>query len=271
MDKRLQLFEYPEHLRILRVISSTIKITACFLIILCGAGLLASQEPSNNELFHKGNECYKEGKYDKAIEQYNRMVLNGVENGSLFYNLGNAHFKQGSIGYSILYYEKAKKLLPRDRDLMENLAFARAFLQDSIEEKKPPFIVYILSAMLANSTLREIAVSVSLLISITLMCSILLFYKKSLFLKNISISLLVLCALSAMLLVAKYRYSFAKRGIVISESTEIKSAPSDDSTTEFIIHEGTDFHIIEAIKEWAKIRLRDGKTGWTTIDTFKQI
>jgi tetratricopeptide (TPR) repeat protein len=242
----------------------------CFLVILCSTILLAD-ELADYENFEKANELYKEGKYREAIEQYDRILSNGRVNGALFYNLGNAYFKLGSIGYAILYYEKAMDYLPRDTELKENIAFARAFLQDSIEEKKPSFIVYVLSVMLGYLTLRECAAMVSILVSITLICAILLCYRKSTFLKNVVISLLILCLVSAFLLGIKGKQSSARRGVVIAELTEIKSAPSADATTEFIIHEGTDFYIIESIKEWVKIRLRDGKTGWTTNETFKQI
>lgn len=243
----------------------------CFILFLHNAMLLAGQDLSNSELFIKGNDYYRDGEYSRAIEHYDRLIANGVENGALFYNLANAHFKLGSIGYSILYYEKAKRYLPRDPELTENIAFARAFLQDRIEDKKPPFIIFILSSLLGNFTLREVAASASVLLSVTLICAILLLYKRSLFLKNLTISLLLVSVIAGSLLAAKCRYSFQKRGVIVKELAEIKSAPAEDATTEFIIHEGTDFHIIEAIKEWAKIRLRDGKTGWTTTGVFEPI
>jgi tetratricopeptide (TPR) repeat protein len=229
---------------------------------------LSAGDLSNNELFSNGNEYYKNGEYGKAIEHYERIVSDGVRNGSLFYNLGNAYFKQGSIGKSILYYEKARKYLPRDRELAENISFARAFLQDRIEEKEQPFVIFIFSAILAKFTLREVAATASVVLSITLACAILLIYRKSLLLKDITLSLIVVALLAGLLLAAKYRYEFTKRGIVTDDLAEIRSAPSEAATVEFIIHEGTELQIVEKISEWAKVRLKDGKTGWTTSSTY---
>ncbi len=265
----MQLTQYPTR----RQISHGHKLAAfvwCLLLIFAG-GVLHAQSLSNRELFQKANEHYESGAFEEATEYYHRIIANGVENGPLLYNLGNAYFKQGSIGYALLYYEKAKKYIPRDGELKENIAFARAFLQDKVDEKQQPFLTYILSLLVEHLTLRELAATVSFLLSATLICALVFLYKRSPLWKNASFSLLVLFLLGAALLMMKYRHTRIQRAILISERAEIKSAPSANATTEFIIHEGIDFLIIESIQEWAKISLRDGKTGWTPRATFEQI
>ncbi|GAH77672.1 unnamed protein product, partial [marine sediment metagenome] len=97
------------------------RIYLFFLLLLLNQNTPLNQEFSNDELFRKGNALYKEGKYEDAIEQYRKIIDGGILNGNLFYNLGNAYFRKGKIGYAILYYEKALKFLPRDRELNENL------------------------------------------------------------------------------------------------------------------------------------------------------
>jgi len=46
----------------------------------------------------------------------------GYEASSLFYNLGNAYYKQNDLPRAILYYEKARLLAPWDEDIRQNLA-----------------------------------------------------------------------------------------------------------------------------------------------------
>ena len=51
--------------------------------------LLASLAfPSNvNELMQKGNEYYKNNQFQLAIDEYNKLVKEGYEGASLYYNV----------------------------------------------------------------------------------------------------------------------------------------------------------------------------------------
>ena len=40
-----------------------------------------------------------------------------VYSGRLFYNLGNAYFKAGELGRTVLNYNRAQKLMPYDKDV----------------------------------------------------------------------------------------------------------------------------------------------------------
>ncbi|TES91073.1 MAG: hypothetical protein E3J87_08595 [Candidatus Cloacimonadota bacterium] len=234
--------------------------------------LFSKVDFSNDELFRSGNNLYKEGKYEESLENYKEIIDDGLVNGYLFYNLGNVYFRKGKIGYAILYYEKARKFLPRDREINDNLGFVKTNIQDRIEEKRAPFLLFILYVLLENFSLKEVTFIVSIIFSMTLICSILFFLKKNLhIIKNLSISFLVILSFSCFLLALKLRIVNMKSGIVLVEVVNVKSAPSEDATLEFVIHEGTEFQILESMKEFVKIRLKDGKSGWLTIETFGEI
>jgi len=63
------------------LISSLIFIIGCSVVV-------ASQL---EDALQKGNAYYREGAYDKAIEEYIKLVDEGYIGTSLFYNLGNAN------------------------------------------------------------------------------------------------------------------------------------------------------------------------------------
>ena len=241
-----------------------------FLIIII-PNFLVSKELSNDELFLTADKQYTDGKYDEAIQTYEKILENGFTNGYVLYNLGNSHFKKDEIGKAILFYERARRLIPRDQELNNNLNFAKAFTQDKIEEKNPPFLFFMLMVLLNNFTLKEVLAFVSALFSISLFCSILYRFKRNILLKNVMISFLTIFLVSALLLSAKYRVSTIKKGVVVMNSAQVKSAPSDEATVEFIIHEGTDFVVLETLREWSKIRLKDGTRGWTVSGPFHTI
>ena len=53
------------------------------------------------------------------------MVRAGAASPAVYFNLGNAFFKQGQIGRAIAAYHSAQTVDPRDPDVRANLGFAR--------------------------------------------------------------------------------------------------------------------------------------------------
>ena len=85
------------------------------------------------EFYQEGNRLYQEGNFEEALASYLRLVEAGFESGEVYYNLGNTHFKLGDLAQSILYYERARRLLPGDADVQANLELARSLTVDEIE------------------------------------------------------------------------------------------------------------------------------------------
>ncbi len=78
-----------------------------------------------------------------------------MDSGSVYYNLGNACFKQKKLGEAIYYWEKAQQKLPADRDLRENLELANLMIVDRIETRADPLPVRVLSALPGLFTIRQ--------------------------------------------------------------------------------------------------------------------
>ena len=96
--------------------------------------LVSGTEARNNgweERFFKANQLYKEGRFEDAAKDFSELIQSGRGNGHLYYNLGNAFFRQGRIGHAILNYERAHVLIPRDADLNFNLRYARNQVRDN--------------------------------------------------------------------------------------------------------------------------------------------
>ena len=92
------------------------------------------------ELITKANKLYEYEKYNDAIFLYEEVLGEGYESSELYYNLGNAYFKNNNLGYAILNYEKAKLLSPNDSDIEHNMKFAETFIKD-MPQKIPEFFV----------------------------------------------------------------------------------------------------------------------------------
>ena len=48
-----------------------------------------------------GTKAYNEGDFERAIDEWRTCVDNGSENADLYYNLANAYFRNGKLGYAI--------------------------------------------------------------------------------------------------------------------------------------------------------------------------
>ena len=83
------------------------------------------------QLFYNANQAYEKRDYVKAVEDYVAILDMGLESGPLYYNIGNGFLRLGKVGYAILCYEKASRLMPQDSDLKANMAYARSLAAPS--------------------------------------------------------------------------------------------------------------------------------------------
>ena len=76
--------------------------------------------------------AYTKEDYGKAIELYEGLLKTHGESAEIYYNLGNAYYKENKIAPAILNYERALLLDPGDGDIRFNLQLARQKSVDKI-------------------------------------------------------------------------------------------------------------------------------------------
>lgn len=76
------------------------------------------------ESFREANAAYDAGRYTEAIQLYETLLGEGVDNIEVHYNLANACFKNGDLPKAVWHYRKAWYGSPRDPDIRANLHFA---------------------------------------------------------------------------------------------------------------------------------------------------
>lgn len=217
---------------------------------------------NSDHIFYKGNTFYEQGKYDEAIQEYNKLIAQGKESGNLYFNMGNSYFKKGELGRAILNYERAKKLNPRDSDLKSNYIFVRSKIKGADVDLSRPFPEVLLDK-LDNFTINEITKLLSavyILIVVLLITRIFIPNSKKYCYPAVITSLIILTAASFSL------YSktslLDKEAVILIDTAEAKFEPLDNATTHYIPHEGMKAYIIQSKKEWVKIKRPDGKIGW---------
>jgi tetratricopeptide (TPR) repeat protein len=249
-------------------------IVALFLGALFGISNAAAQ--TNEALFEEGNELYRNNQFEEAIVLYEQIETRGFVSTELYYNLGNSFYKTNQIAPSIYNYEKALQLDSQNQDAASNLLFAKRMAIDTIEALPLTFFQKMNAQyiqQLSHDQWAVLAVVFSLLTSIFF----LLFYfsyrpshKRMHFL--ITLSAVFFLSLSLLFSVReKQRNSNEIAAIIFSQKTEVKNAPSDTSAVVFELHEGAKVLVLDHIDTWKKIKLTDGKIGWVSQETLKEL
>ncbi len=220
--------------------------------------------------------AYKAGNYQLAIEKYDSVLKSGQTSPDIYYNLGNAYYKQGKLGFAILNYERGIRLAPGDDDIAFNLKLARAKLLDRIDQT-PQFFLY----KWVNSILSLFSTDgwtiVVFVVLVTFATFAILFLlsgtssRRKLY-ALIELPVIVLLVLCSVLLFIRYQADTRKDfGVIITQVTGAKVAPNQTEKDAFVVHEGLKVKVEETEDLWYKIRLDDGKVGWVTKNSIELI
>lgn len=88
----------------------------------------------------QANEAYEQEDFKKAIELYETALKEQGKSADLYYNLGNAYYKDNHYAEAILNYERALLLSPGDEDVRFNLDMAKSHITDKIEPVETFFL-----------------------------------------------------------------------------------------------------------------------------------
>ncbi len=221
----------------------------------------------SNEKLEKAAEAYDNKKYKEAIELYNQLISEGNVAYELYYNLGNAYYRNKELGYAIYNYELARKLNPNDEDIKINLGIASSKTIDKIDAHENYFISAIKSGIV-NSLSTQAWAWFSVMFSFMCCASVFLFVSsKKPSGKRIGffLTILFLSATVAFYLFGKTSLNSRmenKFAIILNREVKIINEPNKSGVLKFTLHEGTKVRIVEATGDWILIKLENGNEGW---------
>lgn len=240
-------------------------------VLICSSGF-----GQNEQLFVQGNDLYNKGDFQEAISKYERIIESGEHSAALYFNLANAHYKLNHIAPSIYYYEKALILSPNDKEIHNNIAFARNMTIDAID-KTPEFGWTKFSKSVTNWLTFDNWAKLSVILVVLFVGFYLIYYfnysstKKRFAFITAMTFLIMACGAVAL---AYNNYHLVEKdqpAIVFAKESQVKSEPNLRSSESFKLHEGTKVQILDTVNSWKKIQLADGKTGWISSDAVKAL
>ncbi|MEX2048146.1 MAG: tetratricopeptide repeat protein [Gemmatimonadota bacterium] len=249
-------------------------------LVLALAAWIAAPQPAlyaQDELVEEGNRLYQQSDFAGAVAAYEAVLGAGFESAALHYNLGNAYFKAGDLGRSILAWERALALSPGDADALANLELARSLTADAVQPL-PRFWLFDVVSWWVQLVPRALLIGIVgfawLLVAGGLIARFLARRADAgrWGTRAALVGTVVVLVLGTNLIVRELGVGRAERGVVLADVVPVRSAPSDDDDlTLFEIHEGTRVRIDQRTGDWAEIVLDDGKVGWVRAEVYEQI
>lgn len=267
---------YDAALKVISSIDSGLKtggkslrkvVTVVTLLLSLGASMNI-QAKGLDSLWTAGVQAYTDGKFSDASAAWTSIEESGQKSAKLYYNLGNAWFKQGNYPKAILNYERALRLDPSYSDARYNLEFTSNFVQDKIEPV-PEFILksvarkvcYVMGSN-AWAVIFLVLLAAALVMGLLFLLGSSVGKRRAGFYCGIVLLLLSAGALSFSIW-QKSDSVKTDTAIVMSPVSSVKSSPSSGSSKDlFVIHEGTKVTILDEVGTWRNISLADGRQGW---------
>ncbi len=225
---------------------------------ICSSALFAQ------DAFDAANAAYADGRYEEAAAMY-QSLLDEQPDATLYYNLGNARFKQGELAQAILNYERALRLKPNYKDAQYNLAFAQSRITDNIVEQDFFLSSWVRTVRDNLSERTWWGTSIGLFIC-ALIALLLFLLGRELWLRKTAFHVAWIALLFSLIAGLNagslhQRNTLRNEAIITQGVVNVKSSPDRSGTDLFTIHEGTKVTIRETLGEWVNVRVGSNE-GW---------
>ena len=211
---------------------------------------------------------YKAGNFSEAAKAFESLAAGPVKNPHLYYNTGNAYLKAGDLGRAVLWYERAKTLIPNDPDLIFNLDYAGDQVKDKTEPS--PEITEILvfwDELFPAKTLQIAAVFFSFVFFAW--ASLRVIRNRKIFSGTGMVMCTAFVLITMMTAVLYYQRAFCPKAVIVQEEVAVRAGTTDTATVLFSLHAGTKVRVEDRREGYLKIRFSKDRIGWVkTVDAI---
>ena len=232
------------------------------LCLLAGGTDAAADAPQT--AFLQANALYSQGRYAEATRAYEHLLAAGHRSGNLYFNLGNAYFKQGRLGRAILNYERARRVAPGDTDIEANLAYARSVAgADGCPPRLWHTLAFPLTHRFSTNALVWMA-SAAYSLALVACAGYLLWPRRPRWLVAATLlagGLFVVAGLSLMRQI--FLNDWRRPAVVLADGqTPARFEPVETGTEHFVLKQGALVRLLASRPGWHQIARCDGRRGW---------
>lgn len=243
------------------------------LILLLGIASLMSYATSPSELKTLADSAYARADYETAVKLYGQLVKQNPT-ADVCYNLGCTYYRIDDIAHSVLWFERALKQSPSDKEVLFNLEMARSKTIDKIVPQHE-FILFTYFHQMTNwFSLRTWTIVALLSFTFMLVCLLVFWASGNMAIRKFTFSSAVILLLFTILSnVCALRQKDFKQthasGIITAPAVTVRSTPADNGNNLFVLHEGSKVEILDSsLKDWCEVSIADGKVGWIPKKAF---
>jgi hypothetical protein len=199
-----------------------------------------------------------------AALRYRQLADDGVVNGVILYNLGNAELQAGALGRAILAYRRAERFMPGDDRLAHNLAHARSLRAASVGASGGRAIAKALLAWHAGTTTRARLHAFAAVYALAWILLGAALVRPAPRLRGTAAVLLLVALPFGLSVGADLFTERPAIGVVVTTHTVARKGPGAGFEPQFVepLPEGTEFDVVARQGDWLHVELPDAKTAW---------
>lgn len=233
----------------------------------------SAQPDSLRHRFEAATEAYGQGQYTRAVKGYRAIQDAGYTSGALYYNLGNAYVRLGQLGQAIRYYEKARRLRPRDPKIGHNLEQARrqaGVYPERLGEGPPrgladlvrdwsPWTLFLVGGVLFGVGGIGAAVWTSS-------------DRRGILRYPLEWGLVAAGLLFVMgAMGVSYVQSLDRRAVIVAKEAPLRSSPAAEAAPDTTLPEGALLEVHTRQGQWQEVRLADETIGWVPVEALGEV
>ena len=219
--------------------------------LLCGSLFGFARSTDIEADFISANALYSAGDYEGALQAYLNLEKRlSVPSFGLYFNIGNTYFKLGDYPRALVYYLRARRFYPFNRELQYNIRITHKQLE--IKDELPWF-----SFVWMIPTYKWALVITTVFWAILFIGFLPISQIKKTFFVSIMIFLLMFSVLGFL-----YSYIMGSANFyVVLHKSRLFSGPSYKESEIAILKPGVDVVELKTLGEWIKVKAHN-ITGW---------
>ncbi|MEY2540185.1 MAG: hypothetical protein QOG67_3925 [Verrucomicrobiota bacterium] len=236
----------------------------CLLLAIAAAP--CSVRAESDTLFAKANEEYAQKHYEEAVQDYESLVSARQWSAPLFYNLGNAYFRNGDFARAILSYERALALDPHHPEAAANLSVARDETRALELQKTRP------ERWLKFAATNQLTITgaVAFWIAAFSIAAMFLVRRRSIGLIALSILALSVAAAAAVSII-QVESAAKSLAIVTRSGVTARVATADNAKSVLTLPPGSEIRIMSERGDWIYALLPNNLRGWVPGNSVESV
>jgi len=226
----------------------------CWTILLLSFAALHARA-DGNVMFEQANALYHSKNYDSAAKLYTQLIQNGFGSDDLYYNMGNAFYRSGKIGWAIWSYKKSIAH-QCTQNALDNYRLAKRQIKNPLLEQDEIFFISWWRSFYSLFSVNAWAILAFVFFSICLFTLYWRLIRKKRLPAWVTYLFFAQFLLCIFLMFIQYHNSIQHYKAVVVESTFFESAHSSET---------------ERIPEGSEIRMLDNEPDSNSTKVFVQL